>query len=72
MNGYWLATAGVTTILTFIGSAALTQDGRQARDDQNRGANYKFDDHARQTTTDWYNQHKDHPPAGLRNQDRLC
>lgn len=31
----------------------------------------QFDDKDRQTTTDWYNQHKDHPPAGLRSQDRL-
>jgi hypothetical protein len=22
-------------------------------------------------TRDWYNQHRDHPPAGLRNEDRL-
>jgi hypothetical protein len=57
------ATAGVAVFLTFIGSAALGQERRQD--------NTRFDDHARQTTTDWYNQHKDHPPAGFRDRDRL-
>jgi Ni/Co efflux regulator RcnB len=31
----------------------------------------QFDDHARQTTRDWYNQHQSSPPAGLRSRDRL-
>ena len=31
----------------------------------------QFDDHARQVTKDYYNQHQSHPPKGLRNQDRL-
>ena len=31
----------------------------------------QFDDHARQTTRDWYNQHQSNPPAGLRSRDRL-
>jgi len=31
----------------------------------------QFDEKDRQTTTDWYNQHKDHAPAGLRQQDHL-
>ena len=31
----------------------------------------QFDDHARQTANDWYNQHQDRPPIGLRPQDRL-
>jgi hypothetical protein len=61
MKRYLLTTA-VAALFGVIGGAALAQ---------NRGANYKFDDHARQTTMDWYNQHKDHPPAGFREQDRL-
>jgi hypothetical protein len=31
----------------------------------------QFDDHARQTTQDWYSQHQSGPPVGLRAQDRL-
>ncbi len=31
----------------------------------------QFDEKDRQATNDWYNQHKSHPPAGLRQQDRL-
>jgi Ni/Co efflux regulator RcnB len=31
----------------------------------------RFDDHDRQISRDWYNQHHDHPPAGLRDRDRL-
>jgi hypothetical protein len=31
----------------------------------------QFDDHARQTANDWYNQHQNQPPVGLRSQDRL-
>jgi Ni/Co efflux regulator RcnB len=31
----------------------------------------QFDDHSRQTTRDWYNQHQNRPPVGLRSQDRL-
>src|SRR5580704_9519989 len=39
---------------------------------QDRGQGHtQFDEKDRQTTTDWYNQHKDHAPAGLRQQDRL-
>jgi Ni/Co efflux regulator RcnB len=39
---------------------------------QDRGQGHtQFDEKDRQTTTDWYNQHKNHPPAGLRSQDHL-
>ena len=31
----------------------------------------QFDDHGRQVTHDWYNQHQNRPPVGLRSQDRL-
>lgn len=43
----------------------------QDRRDQNAQGHTQFDEKDRQTTTDWYNQHKDHPPAGFRSQDRL-
>jgi len=31
----------------------------------------RFDDHDRQVSRDWYNNHHDHPPVGLRERDRL-
>ncbi len=54
-----------------LASAVLMFAANLAVYGQERGAHTQFDDHDRQVTTDWYNQHKDHPPAGLRPQDRL-
>jgi len=42
-----------------------------AAQDRGRQDGARFDDNARQATQNWYNQNKDHPPAGLRSQDRL-
>lgn len=33
--------------------------------------NYGFNDHDRQVSREWYNEHHDHPPMGLRERDRL-
>jgi len=41
------------------------------RSDEASRKSPQFDDHARQTTHDWYNQHQSKPPAGFRTQDRL-
>jgi Ni/Co efflux regulator RcnB len=38
---------------------------------QDRPRSTQFDDHTRQTTRDWYDHQKDHPPAGFRSGDRL-
>lgn len=38
---------------------------------QARQGSMQFDDHARQTANDWYSQHQNRPPVGLRTQDRL-
>ena len=37
----------------------------------NQQGHTQFDDHDQQVARNWYNQHQAHPPAGLRNQDRL-
>jgi Ni/Co efflux regulator RcnB len=42
----------------------------QNRDDQ-RQEHSRFDDHDRQVTRDWYNEHHDRRPRGLRDRDRL-
>jgi Ni/Co efflux regulator RcnB len=44
----------------------------QYRDDQHREDHSRFDDHDRQASRDWYNEHHDHPPLGLRDRDRLA
>ena len=67
--------SGCMTILALMLVTATTSVGAQDRrsnvsartDDGSR----QFDDHARQTTNDWYQQHQSKPPAGFRSQDRL-
>jgi Ni/Co efflux regulator RcnB len=55
-------------LLAFAGAVALGQE-REQRSDQ-RG-HTQFDDHDQQVARDWYGQHRDHPPAGLRDEDRF-
>ena len=43
----------------------------QHRDDQRGQDHSRFDDHDRQVTHDWYNEHHGRPPVGLRDRDRL-
>ena len=64
MKKHALAIGVAAVLLTFSGAIALAQD-RDRRD------HTQFDDHDQQVTRDWYNQHRNHPPAGLRNEDRL-
>ena len=66
-----LANFGLVVILVLAGSAARAQRGSQNKARDTNGQNLQFDDNARQTANDWYNQHKAHPPAGLRSQDKL-
>src|SRR5947209_6238037 len=52
------------------------QNGSQDRTDQNRNEqnrqdHSKFDDHDQQVTRDWYKQHHNDAPVGLRDRDRL-
>jgi len=57
-----LAVAIVATLA--LSGLALAQESR----DRSTG---RFDDHDQQVTKDYYNQHKDNPPAGLRDRDKL-
>ena len=70
MKKYRLAIAAAATLIALSGTTALAQD-RQQRRDQNRGSHTQFDNNDQQAARDWYQQHRDHPPAGFRNQDRL-
>ena len=65
MNTHRLLAATAAAILALTGSAALAQDRG------NQQGHTQFDEHDQQVTRDWYNQNQAHPPAGLRNQDRL-
>jgi Ni/Co efflux regulator RcnB len=67
MKNYRLAIAATAAILAF-GTAAIAQDRDQGSRDR---TTTQFSDHDRQVTQDWYKAHQSHPPAGLRNQDRL-
>jgi len=62
MKIHRLLAAAATAILALTGSAALAQAQQ---------GHTQFDAHDQQVTRDWYNQNQAHPPAGLRNQDRL-
>ena len=61
----------MTALLAFAGNGVLAQDRGQDRNNQNRQDHTRFDQHDQQVTRDWYKQHHDNAPAGLREQDRL-
>jgi Ni/Co efflux regulator RcnB len=62
-------------LLASSGSSAVPaqdhRDDQNQQGDRSRGDHNRFDEHDRQVTTDWYNGHKNHAPAGLRERDRL-
>ena len=71
MTTRWWVAAGAALILASSAMAVRAQDSRQQdRNDRNE-AQSQFNEVERQAARDWYNQHQDHPPAGLRNGDRL-
>jgi Ni/Co efflux regulator RcnB len=64
-----------TILVTFaivitVGSELYAQQ-RAGRADQNREQTTRFSQHDDEVTHNWYNQHKQAPPPGFRNQDRL-
>jgi Ni/Co efflux regulator RcnB len=65
MKNYHLA---IAAILAISSTAAFAQN--QSRGEASRTTT-QFDSHAQQVTRDYYNQHRDNPPVGLRNQDRF-
>jgi Ni/Co efflux regulator RcnB len=67
MKKYWLTIVAAAALIALSGMTARAQE----RHDQERGGHTQFDDHDQQVARDWYKEHKDHPPAGFRNSDRL-
>jgi Ni/Co efflux regulator RcnB len=63
MNKHSILAIGIGALLAFSATTAHAQNDRQGHT--------QFDDKDRQTAGDWYKQHKDHPPAGFRDKDRL-
>jgi Ni/Co efflux regulator RcnB len=57
----------LVTATTSVG-AQDRRSNASARADEGSG---QFDDHARQTTNEWYQHHQSKPPTGFRSQDRL-
>ena len=54
-----LAIGAAAVLLALSGATALAQERHGQSGDRD------------QVARDWYNQHKDHPPVGFRNEDRL-
>jgi hypothetical protein len=81
MNGRSItACALALAFLAVSGKAALAQDRRQDRrpdttrespNGANRQGGHSFNDHDRQVTRDWYQQHQRSLGAGWRQRDRL-
>lgn len=63
MRKHGLALGAAAALLALSGCVA------NARDD--RRGDRRFDDRDQHVTRDWYNHHRDHPPEGLRHEDRL-
>ncbi len=70
-----VATTALMLAVSVPASASMAAQGRQDRRD---GAPYersygraRFDDHDRQTVHEWYRRHRNAPPPGLRDRDRL-
>ena len=58
------------TIAVLTTLISLTALGAQGRSNEAPGHN-KFDDNDRRSAHDWYQKHRNKPPAGFRDRDRL-
>jgi Ni/Co efflux regulator RcnB len=54
-----------------LAAAAASVEAQTRQSNRTPQASAQFDDHTRQTTQNWYNQHQSSPAAGFRTQDRL-
>jgi Ni/Co efflux regulator RcnB len=69
------ATAVLVLAFPFAQGRALAQEREHDREhdnDRDRDRDRRhFDDHDRQSAQEWYREHRDHLPEGLRERDRL-
>ncbi len=63
MKTHNLAIGLAAALLIFSGCTTAGRGDRRGHDG--------FDNHDQQVTREWYGHHRDHPSAGLRNEDRL-
>ena len=68
---FWIGVCVATMVTAGGGVASAQRDQGESRNTQNRDEHSQFDDHDKQVTRDWYNQHRDHAPSGFRDKDRL-
>jgi Ni/Co efflux regulator RcnB len=72
-----LMTGGLLCLFGMTAGAMRAQDHGQDQDHHGQNQDHhdqdhsRFDDHDRQVSRDWYHNHHDHPPMGLRDRDRL-
>jgi len=80
MKVHLLMSVGLLGLFAVSGSAVRAQDHGQDENqhgqdhynqDHQDQSHYGFNDHDRQVSREWYNEHHDHPPMGLRDRDRL-
>ena len=67
MKRYWLTIMAAAALIALPGTTARAQE----RHDQDRGGHTQFDDRDQKAARDWYNEHRNHPSAGFRDEDRL-
>ncbi len=68
MQPFRVAILAAASVLALSSAIALAQNRGERNDKQ---GHTRFDDHDQQVTREWYSQHRDHPPTGFREEDRL-
>ncbi len=70
----WMGICTATLLalaLPCAGSKASTQEREHERDRDHERERRHFEDHDRRAAQDWYKEHRNHLPEGLRERDRL-
>ena len=73
MKSRWLAVALAASVLTFFSGAAIAQEHHEQTKHEHKWDkdHPAFDDHEHEVVRGWWSNHRDHPPVGFRDGDRL-
>ena len=71
MKSYCSVVVCATMLPALTVTSARSQDRGNGRNGQNNQDHPAFTEHDQKVTHDWYNQHRDNAPAGLRDKDKL-
>ena len=73
MKSRWIVIALVASLLTFVSGAVIAQEHHeQTKHEHHWDKDHPvFDDHEREVVRGWWSNHRDHPPVGFRDGDRL-